>query len=104
MTKKKETTPLPKEPKRQAGYFELYLGGKCVGTKLTLEDFLPRYFTNLENNLKKDTNLEELLAKYEQLWNTKGEVNYVDSWGHRWKQGPSRSKLLAYLDEYSQKI
>ena len=102
--KKKETVVLPREPKRQAGYFELYFGGKCVGTRLTLEDFLPKYFTNLEKNLTKDTDLEELLKKYEKIWTTKGEVRYIDSWGHKWKQGPSKSKLLAYLDEYSQKI
>lgn len=95
--KKKETVPLPREPKRQPGYFELYLGGKCVGTRLTYEDFYPRYFINLDKNLNKDSDLEQLLAKYESIWKTKGKVQYIDSWGHRWNQGPSRSKLLNYL-------
>lgn len=104
MAKKKQVVSLPREPKRQAGYYELYLGGKCVGTRLTLEDFLPKYFTNLDKNLTKDSNLEDLLDKYEKIWTTKGEVYYIDSWSHRWKQGPSRTKLLNYLNEYSEKI
>lgn len=97
--KKRETITLPREPKRQAGYFVLYFGGKCVGNRLTLEEFLPKYFINLEKNLTKDSNLEELLTKYEKIWNAKGKVNYVDSWGHIWNQGPSKSKLLNYLSE-----
>lgn len=97
--KKKETTPLPREPKRQPGYFVLYLGGKCVGNRLTLEDFLPRYFINLDKNLNADTDLEELLTKYENIWKTKGKVEYIDSWGHKWNQGPSKSKLLGYLSD-----
>lgn len=102
--KKKDKVSLPREPKRQPGYYELYFGEKLVGTKLTLEDFLPKYFVNLEKNLTEDTDLEQLLVKYEKIWKTKGKVYYIDSWGHRWNQGPSKAKLLNYLNEYSKKV
>lgn len=102
--KKKETVILPREPKRQPGYFELYFDKKLVGTRLTLEDFLPKYFVNLDKNLKEDTDLEELIKKYEKIWSCKGKIYYIDSWGHKWNQGPSKTKLLNYLNEYSQKI
>lgn len=95
--KKKELVVLPRQMKRQPGYFILYFGGKCVGSRLTLEDLLPKYFINLEKNLDSSTDLEQLLKKYEITWKTKGKIEYIDSWGHRWEQGPSKSKLLDYL-------
>ena len=102
--KKQEKVSLPREPKRQPGYWELYFGGKLVGTRLTLEELLPKYFVNLDKNLDSDTDLEELVSKYEKIWSTKGKIYYIDSWSHRWNQGPSKTKLLNYLNEYSKKI
>ena len=85
-------------PKRGKGYYELYLGEKCLGTGLSLNDFLPKYFVNLSNNLKKDSDLEVLLKLYEQNWRKKGKIYYIDSWGHKWKQGPAHKRLLEYLE------
>ena len=103
-TKKKESIKI-REPKRQPGYFQLYWDGKCVGQHLTLEEFLPKYFNKLKDNLAREPDLEKLIKQYEYIWKKKGKVIYIDSWGHKWNQGPSHTKLLNYLqNELSKQV
>ena len=95
MTRTKKT-PVIREPKRQPGYFEIHIGEKKI-SPLTKLEFLDKYFINLENNLKKDTDLEKLIKQYEIVWKKKGKIQYIDSWGHKWDQGVSKNVMLDYL-------
>ena len=101
ISKKKVTTI--REPKRQPGFFEIYIGEKKI-SPLTKSEFLDKYFVNLKNNLKKDTDLEKLIKQYEVVWKKKGKIFYIDSWGHRWEQGASNQVMLDYLKSKQDEI
>ena len=90
-------TVIKETKKRKPGYFEIHIGEKKL-SPLTLSEFLDKYFVNLDKNLNKETDLEKLIKQYELVWNKKGKIYYIDSWGHRWEQGASKSKMLNYLE------
>jgi len=85
-----------REPKRRPGFFVIVINGKKI-SNLNTNDFLEKYFVGLNKNLKKDTDLEKLIAAYESIWKKKGRIFYIDSWGHKWEQGASKRKMLEYL-------
>ena len=97
-------TPVIREAKRQPGYFVIVIGDKKI-SNLTTNEFLEKYFVNLDKNLKEDSDLEKLIKQYELVWSKKGKIYYIDSWGHKWEQGASKSKMIDYLkskqNEYS---
>ena len=101
--KKKKATPVIRETKRQPGYFKIIIGEKTI-SPLTKEEFLDKYFINLDKNLNKDTDLNKLIKQYESVWKKKGKIQYVDSWGHKWDQGPSNKVMLSYLEKKQNEI
>ena len=100
----KKKVNIPKETKkRQPGYFKIIIGEKVI-SPLTKEEFLDKYFVNLDKNLKKDTDLDKLIKQYELVWRKKGKIQYIDSWGHKWDQGVSYKVQLEYLKSKQDEI
>lgn len=95
--------PVIREAKRQPGYFEITVKGKTA-SHLTKQDFLDKYFINLDKNLKEDTDLEVLIKQYEKVWEKYGKIQYIDSWGHKWDQGVSHKVMLEYLQNKQNEI
>lgn len=83
-------------------------GGKFIQkTDLSLDGLFNTYFINLNNNLagKNYTinDAESVMEKYDNLFkDCKITIQYVDTWGHRWKgkcAWPRREKFINYLKE-----
>lgn len=76
-------------------------------TNLSLYQLFENYFINLNNNLKNSNysikDAESIMNKYDELFkNCKVLIQYVDSWGHRWKgkvAWPKKDKFIEYLKE-----
>jgi hypothetical protein len=79
-------------------------GKKVSKPKCTLNDIMNTYFIGLDKYLDKGLTAEELLNKYKDTFSNKGikiQINYIDSWGHRWSgkvAWPKESKFIEYLD------
>lgn len=108
MPRKKEKKNIVIFPvvKKQPGVFIIYIEKegtlKEVASGLSAEAFLDLYFTNLTKNITLETTKEEVISKYNEIWNKKGiRVVYIDSWGHRWNnQMPSKQKFDNYLNNF----
>ena len=80
-------------------------GKKIVKPKCTLNEILETYFLNLDKYLTKGYNSEQLLELYKKTYYNKGakvQINYIDSWGHRWTgkvAWPRESKFIEYLNK-----
>ena len=96
-------TPVIREAKRKPGYFVIVIGNKKI-SNLTTDEFLEKYFVNLDKNLKEDTDLEKLIKQYELVWSKKGKIYYIDSWGHTWEQGASKTKMIDYLCKFQKAL
>ncbi len=79
-------------------------GKKVSKPKCTLNDIMNTYFIGLDKYLDKGLTAEELLNKYKDTFSNKGikiQINYIDSWGHRWSgkvAWPKESKFIEYLN------
>ena len=80
-------------------------GRKISKPKCTLNEIFNTYFINLEKYLSKGLTAEELLEKYKETFtkgNIKIQINYIDSWGHKWKgkvAWPRESRFIEYLNK-----
>ena len=107
---KKETKVSPKvciptkiPPVWQIGI--LFPDGKKISKpKCTLNEVFNTYFINLDKYLNKDITSEELLNKYKETFeknNIKVQINYIDSWGHKWRgkiAWPREYKFIEFLN------
>ena len=79
-------------------------GRKISKPKCTLNEIFNTYFINLEKYLSKGLTAEELLEKYKETFtkgNIKIQINYIDSWGHKWTgkvAWPRESKFIEFLN------
>ena len=80
-------------------------GRKVSKPKCTLNEIFNTYFISLEKYLDKGLTAEELLDKYKITFdknNIKVQINYIDSWGHKWKgkvAWPRDSRFIEYLNK-----
>ena len=80
-------------------------GRKISKPKCTLNEIFNIYFLNLEKYLDKGYTPEQLLELYQKTYYNKGikvGINYIDSWGHKWKgkvAWPKESKFIEYLNK-----
>lgn len=98
-----------KEGKRIIAYYQIGIlfpdGKKIVKPRCTLEEVFENYFINLDKYLGKGLTAEELLNKYKETFNKnniKVQINYIDSWGHKWTgkcAWPRESKFIDYLNK-----
>jgi len=80
-------------------------GKKISKPKCTLNEIFETYFIGLDKYISKNYTPEELLNKYKETFNGKGikvQINYIDSWGHKWKgkvAWPRENKFIEYLNK-----
>lgn len=80
-------------------------GKKLIKSKCTLTDLFNTYFINLDNLINSCDTAEELLAKYKETYknkNIKVQINYIDSWGHKWTgkiAWPKEDKFIEFLNK-----
>ena len=80
-------------------------GRKISKPKCTLNDVMETYFIGLDKHLNKNYNAETLLKLYQKTYNNKEikvQINYIDSWGHKWTgkvAWPRESKFIEYLNK-----
>ena len=109
MAKTKETSgktvgPTKFQPIWQIGI--LFPDGKKISKpKCSLNDLFETYFIGLDKYLRKGFIAEELLKKYEETFSNKKikiQINYIDSWGHKWtgkKAWPKRELFIEFLNK-----
>lgn len=97
------TTPTKLPPVWQIGI--LFPDGKKISKpKCTLNDLFTTYFIGLDKYLSSGLEAEELLNKYKETFKSKEikvQINYIDSWGHKWTgkvAWPKKSKFIEYLN------
>lgn len=79
-------------------------GKKISKPKCTLNDLFTTYFIGLDKYLSSGLEAEELLNKYKETFKSKEikvQINYIDSWGHKWTgkvAWPKESKFIEYLN------
>ena len=80
-------------------------GKKIAKPRCTLNDIFETYFLNLDKYLNKGYDAEQLLELYQKTYYNKGikiQINYIDSWGHKWTgkaAWPRESKFIEYLNK-----
>lgn len=97
-------TPTKVPPVWQIGI--LFPDGKKISKpRCTLNEVMETYFIGLDNHLDKGYTAEELLEKYKETFKAKGikvQINYLDSWGHKWTgqvAWPKDYRFLEYLNK-----
>lgn len=107
---KKETKVSPKvciptkiPPVWQIGI--LFPDGKKISKpKCTLNEIFETYFMSLDKYSSKGYSPEQLLELYQKTYYNKGikvQINYIDSWGHKWKgkvAWPREYKFIEFLN------
>ena len=98
-----------KEGKRILAYYQIGIlfpdGKKIVKPRCTVEEVFETYFLNLDKYLSKEYTPEQLLELYQKNYSNKGikiQINYIDSWGHKWVgkcAWPRESKFIEYLNK-----
>lgn len=79
-------------------------GKKIIKSKCTLNDLFDTYFLNLDKLINTCESAEELLNKYKETYKTKNikiQINYIDSWSHKWSgkvAWPKESKFIEFLN------
>lgn len=79
-------------------------GKKISKPKCTLNELFNTYFLNLDNLITKYNSAEELYEKYKETYsnkNIKVQINYIDSWGHKWTgkvAWPKEDKFIKFLE------
>ena len=80
-------------------------GKKIVKPKCTLNEIFETYFLGLDKYITKEYNPEQLLELYQKTYYNKGikvQINYIDSWNHRWSgkvAWPKRELFINYLNK-----
>lgn len=80
-------------------------GKKIVKPRCILNEIFDTYFIGLDKYLDKGFTPEELLAKYKESFKTKGakiQINYIDSWNHKWTgkvAWPKEEWFIEYLNK-----
>ena len=80
-------------------------GRKVSKPKCTLNEVFNTYFISLDKYLSKGYSPEQLLELYQKTYYNKGikvQINYIDSWGHKWKgkvAWPRENKFIEYLNK-----
>jgi hypothetical protein len=80
-------------------------GKKIVKPKCTLNEVFETYFIGLDKYMSKGYSSEQLLELYQKTYYNKGikvQINYIDSWGHKWigkVAWPRESKFIEFLDK-----
>ena len=97
-------TPTKVPPVWQIGI--LFPDGKKISKpKCTLNDVMETYFIGLDKHLDKGYTPEQLLELYQKTYYNKGikvQINYLDSWGHKWTgkvAWPKDYRFLEYLNK-----
>ncbi len=98
-----------KEGKRIIAYYQIGIlfpdGKKIIKPRCTIEEVFETYFLNLNKYLDKNYSAEELFELYKKSFkekNIKVQINYIDSWGHKWTgkcAWPRESKFIDYLNK-----
>ena len=86
ITKKTVAAPTKVDPIWQIGIL-FPNGQKIIKSKCTLNDLFYTYFLNLDNLISTCDTAEELFDKYKETFKAKDikiQINYIDSWGHKW--------------------
>ena len=79
-------------------------GKKIAKPKCTLNEIFETYFMSLDKYISKGYSPEQLLELYQKTYYNKGikvQINYIDSWGHKWKgkvAWPRESKFIDFLN------
>lgn len=80
-------------------------GKKIVKPKCTLNEIFETYFMNIDKYNSKGYSPEQLLELYQKTYYNKGikvQINYIDSWAHKWTgkvAWPKESKFIEYLNK-----
>ena len=80
-------------------------GKKIAKPKCTLNEIFETYFMSLDKYSSKGYSPEQLLELYQKTYCNKGikvQINYIDSWGHKWigkVAWPRESKFIEYLNK-----
>ena len=109
MKKKKTETPIVSKITKVPPVWQIGIlfpdGKKITKPKCTLNEIFNTYFLSLEKYLDKGYTPEQLLELYQKTYynkNIKVQINYIDSWGHKWKgkvAWPRESKFIEYLNK-----
>lgn len=103
ITKASIVTPTKVQPIWQIGIL-FPDGKKIIKSKCTLNDLFNTYFLNLDKLINTCETAEELLSKYKETYKNKGikvQINYIDSWGHKWSgkvAWPKEELFIEYLN------
>ena len=79
-------------------------GKKIAKPKCTLNEIFETYFMNLDKYSSKGYSPEQLLELYQKTYYNKGikvQINYIDSWNHRWSgklAWPKKEWFIEYLN------
>ena len=80
-------------------------GRKISKPKCTLNEIFNTYFIGLDKYVSKGYTPEQLLELYQKTYYNKGikvQINYIDSWGHKWTgkvAWPRESKFIEFLNK-----
>lgn len=95
--------------KRSIAYYQIGIlfpdGKKIIKKQCNLDELFKTYFLKLENYLDKDYTSEQLFDLYQKTYTNKGvkiQINYIDSWDHKWSDKsawPRESKFIEYLNK-----
>ena len=98
------TGPTKVQPIWQIGI--LFPDGKKISKpKCTLNEMMETYFIGLDKYLSKGYTPEQLLELYQKTYYNKGikvQINYIDSWSHKWTgkvAWPRELKFIEYLNK-----
>lgn len=100
--------PAKKVEKRIPAYWQIGIifpnGQKIIKQRCLLEEVFETYFLQLEKYLNKNLTAEELFQKYKDTYSKgfKVQINYIDSWGHKWvgkHAWPKENLFIEYLNK-----
>lgn len=93
---------------KQPGYFLVLIkkDDKNIfyNTRLSKDKYLELWFKGLKENIEKhlDWSVEDFVSKYNNIWSNFTVLSdYVDSYGHKWRQTPLSDN---YKKEYVEKM
>lgn len=102
--------PAKKVEKRIPAYWQIGIifpnGQKIIKQRCLLEEVFETYFLQLEKYLNKNLSAEELFQKYKDTYSKgfKVQINYIDSWGHKWVGKHAWPKERLFIEYLNKKI
>ena len=109
MKGKKSESPVISKSIKIPAYWQIGIlfpdGKKITKAKCTLSELFETYFMSLDKYINKGYSPEQLLELYQKTYYNKGikvQINYIDSWGHRWTgkvAWPRELKFIEYLNK-----